>query len=731
MTFLRKWLAPAAFFLLVACLQFYWPLFHISTNIPGTPVTDYFHFHWSYWWIRHALTTPGLNVYETNFVMFPATINLALHTWTPFWFPVWAALEPFIGTFAAMNVIATLGLMLTGYTFYLFLRREQVPAGLALVGGLALQLTPAILNAAYKTTLHYLGFFWLPAHLLVWGQVARSTGRRQVMWALVQGVAFYAMLMTDYQYAMYAVFLLLPYGIVTLIEAGTWPKRRRLMILGSLSLVLMLILLWFVGPLPYLLAFDRSTLAPPPAENVHAIQFPEGYFQRFSIYQYNDVASLGSFVVPIFLLTLIASLTVLRNRLPDRRRWLWFALSILPLLLSAGALITVAGVKIPLPYKIVHTLLGGLFRSPDRFGVLFIIPAMIFVGRTWGPLIIWRKSLYLAVTVLLVIIVIIDGSLFEQMPIQDPLPSYSFYQKMGAERGKPYDDYVVLEVPVAAGSGEYWVGDYRDVAMQFYGTIHHKRMVNGLIARVPTTDFWYLRADDPMLSWLGQRRLLDVDKVKQQLRDRIFNWPIGYIVVHQDRIGLDSPTIQEIIGFFNALPDLVCPYIVEKHAVVYRTVWHPDGCPQRTPPEIKPGVYQIDIGSPGDERFIGWGWHYPESIFDVTMRWTGQYPQTLLYVDLPPGSYEISLAAQSFHRPRQLQIAVNGTPLQTTATVPTEGMQTFTFNVPAAVVGSGKHVAVTLNYDAPDKPVDLGVSQDPRPLAIAVDWIRFTKVTQP
>ncbi len=751
---LRRQLGVAAFYVLLACLALYWLLFHSATHIPGEHVNDYFHFHWSYWWIRHALTTPRLNVYLTNFVMYPNVSNLALHTWTPFFYPLWALTEPLLGTLQAFDVIFITAMALTGYAFFLLARDEGVPPGLALVGGVVIELTPSIMFAVIQNTLHYMGFFWLPISILLWKQITRYSGRRWqgLLWALILGLAFFGTLMTDYQYAMYLVLLLLPYGIVTLIGARSWPARGRLAALGALAIVVALALFWTIGPLRYLLAFDRSTLAPPPAENVHRIPFPDGFFARFDKRTESDV--LGTFVVPATLITLLATFTVLRSRVHDQRRWFWLALSILPLMLAAGASITIAGVQIPMPYKLVHALLGGLFRSADRFGTVFLIPALIFFGLTWGPLLAQRARWQLIFTAAILLFVMWDARIFTPIPIQTPLPHYDIYDKIGQERGKPYDDEVVLEVPVAAGSGENWVGELKDVAFQFYGITHGKRMVNGLIARVPTTYFMNMRTDDPMLSWLGQRRLIDPQAVERQLRDRIFNWPIGYIIVHQDMIGLNSPTNQEIIGYLNSLPDLVCPFGVEGSLVVYRTAWHPDGCPARTPPEIQPGIYQVDLGATGDERYIGWGWHWAENVAGVTLRWTGEYPQTQLYVDLPAGGYSISLSAQAFWQPRRLRLLVNGHAIQPDSksmqdrlsisfpppnsdnaaggevTVPTTGLTTFTFHAPAALIGDGKHLMLTLDYDGWTVPKDVGQGNDPRKLAIAVDWIRFDRLNK-
>src|SRR6266436_3103027 len=79
-TQMKRHVGALSFFVLLAMLALYWPLLHLTTHVPGNSTTDYFHFNWNYWWIRHALTTPGLNIYETNFVMFPFVSNLAYHT---------------------------------------------------------------------------------------------------------------------------------------------------------------------------------------------------------------------------------------------------------------------------------------------------------------------------------------------------------------------------------------------------------------------------------------------------------------------------------------------------------------------------------------------------------------------------------------------------------------------------------------------------------------------------
>ncbi len=292
-----RWAAVVAFFALLACVALYNPILHIDTHLPGTPsepVTDFFHFHWNYWWIRHALTTPDLNVYETNYVMAPYTSSLAYHTLTPFWFPIWALIEPLAGTVAAMTVIFVVAMTLAGSVFYALLRRESVSPGLALVGGSMLMLSPMFFNGVFWTNVNLMGWFWIPALVLLWGWIARQSSpedkdihgkkfneetlspfsgltgfstvaaafqraaailRPMVFPVITLALAFWGMILVDLQYALFAAFIIGPYGLLTLWQAKSHAARARLIVWGLLAVGIALVLLWFVGPLPYVLRF--------------------------------------------------------------------------------------------------------------------------------------------------------------------------------------------------------------------------------------------------------------------------------------------------------------------------------------------------------------------------------------------------------------------------------------------------------------------------------------------
>jgi hypothetical protein len=182
---------------------------------------------------------------------------------------------------------------------------------------------------------------------------------------------------------------------------------------------------------------------------------------------------------------------------------------------------------------------------------------------------------------------------------------------------------------------------------------------------------------------------------------------------------------EEIIGYFNNLPELLCPAYVERDVIAFRTAWHPDGCPPRTPPENEPGVYRIDIGADEDARFIGWGWHGVENIAGLTVRWTGVFPEARVYLDLPADDYVLTFTAQAFWETRTVQVLVNDVPVGEPFTVTTDALHEYRVMIPADAIDDGQHITVTLDYDAEIVPVEVGQSGDMRRLAVMVDWLEF------
>jgi hypothetical protein len=705
------------FYGLLAFLALHRLLLHPQTVVAGQGVTDFYHFTWSYWWVEQALTQPHLDLYQTNYVIAPYTSNLAFHTLALFWFPLWWLFKTLLGPLGAFSAIAWVAFTLTGSLTYWLLRRERISIALALWGGVLFQFTPLMMMAVWWTTPNLLGQFWYPIHLLLWGTITRRAEslRRALPWVVLQGLGLWAAALTDLQYLLFLALLLVPYGLWTLWES---PWRGRLIAYAGLIIALAITLLYLIGPLAAMLEFDRSKSVKADAGMVWGIEFPDGFLRVGEYWQDNAVGGLITLVV---LLTLGRYVWLARYRqaLPDKRAMLWGIVMLLPLILALGYEINIGGQIIRLPYGYLHEPLGGTFRAPGRFGPIAVLAALLMIGLSWRipP----KASLW--VVPLGLWLVLAHHHILQPFPTQSAPPDYTLYHDMAQE---PYD-YVVIEVPVAVGDALATVGQPDDLLPQYYGAIHGKRMVTGHLSRAYLEYYWYLRTDDPLLSWLGQRRLVEPSLVEPQLADLIPAWPIGYFVIRQNAIGLETTTNPEIIGYFNSLPHLLCPPIVEGPLVAFRTTWHPDGCPNRLPAQVAPNEYLIDIGASSDERFLGWGWYWVERPPGINWRWAGLYPSADLYLELPKGDYLIEVAAQAFWQANRLQLSLNGQLLGEQVIV-TDTLATYCFNAPAATLAQGEQIVLSLLYDAPIIPAEVGQSPDQRSLSIAVDWIRFQLV---
>jgi hypothetical protein len=750
-------LVALIFYVALAFLILHAIIFNNGTHTAGY---DFFNYNWNFWWMRHSLTTPDLNLYENNFVMFPAMSNYGYHALTAFWFPLWLVLEPFVGTLTAVNVIIFVGCVLNGYLLFVLALREGVSPALALLAGAALQALPITRYFYYNTHLNLMDWFWIPAHILLWKQIVGAKSLRlAIVWAVIMGVALWGLLLTDLQFPIFVAFLLVPYGLWTLWHS---PRRLQLVIVGVIAVVVGAALMWFAGPIPYILRW-QGTLTPSPVEERPGVPL-SGFWSMSETWWSWESPSLGVFVTLALVSALVVSvvnpyppnplspLLRLHEKGGERRdargvkslsasgerfreglngfkqpsRWFWFIFMLPPMILMLGPTLNIGDTAIPLPFRWMYDLTNGNFRMPWRLAPVFVIAAALFVGKTWTMAMNTSRGrrlpkMWLFIVAEAMLVLAVSVRLYETAPLQPILYPYTFYERMGEEHA----EYVVLEVPTGAGTGEVLLGNVEAIQFQYYGMVHHQRMINGFISRAPIENFYYLVSGDPLLSWLGQRRQLEPDAVEAELRDHIFNYPIGYIVIHQDYIGRNTSTIQEIVGYFNSLPDLLCPYVVEGEAIVYRTAWHPDGCTDRTPPQLESGAYQIDIGTAGDEFFIGWGWHWQEQVAGLTLRWSGEYPQAEVYLDLPPQDYTLTFAAQAFYEARTVQVLVNGVEVGEPLEIATDTLQEYSVNLPSEVVGDGEHLTLTFAYDAVVSPVDVGQG-DPRRLAIAVDWIRFS-----
>jgi hypothetical protein len=191
-------------FALVAILQS-WPLvLHLSTQLTGPPGGDTGVYVWNTWVFGHEVLDLGHQPYATESIFssdLPA--NLSLHNYTPFADVIAMALHPMLGVIGAFNVIYLFNAALAGFGMYLLASRHTPDRVAAWLAGLLFGCAPFLVARS-------LGHFSLaaaaPLPFFVW-QLERTLERPGIGRAIVTGLIAAWAGMSDPYYLVYCLML--------------------------------------------------------------------------------------------------------------------------------------------------------------------------------------------------------------------------------------------------------------------------------------------------------------------------------------------------------------------------------------------------------------------------------------------------------------------------------------------------------------------------------------------
>ena len=658
---------------------------HPTTHVPG-PESDFYQFHWNFWWVRHAIFDLKQSVYITDYLHVPFEQNLAFHTLTLVWFPFYLVFEPLLGQILVVNAMLWLSLTLTGFLTYIFLRTEQLIKSSALIGGMLLIASPYLIFHIWESHLNLLALFWLPTTALLWRRIVQT---QSWLWGVTLGVAFWGVWLTDTQWLVWLPFFLAPYGIMTLASVSTLRVRLRLILLGFLSILVMLTLGWLIAPWQQMADF-KGVVQPANLDSAAYWSLPFS-----ALWGENGIQdqSLGHILIPLVALAVFMPSS-------HRRRWLWLATGLISLLIAFGPTITVSSNEIAMPYEWIHEILSGMYRAPVRLLPIVLLSFWLFVGLSFQSYLIQLRLCWRLIFIGLICIGLIgDGRVFRPIPAYE-VPNYQIYHDIGMEKS----DYVIVEVPLSVANGWNTVGKFWPIE-QYQGIYHQKRMVNGGVSREPSNNYLYYELS-PLWNWLAGNIDLDFDGAKAEIEPLITDWPIGYVIVHQDYFGVNDPRTLEWLQFFNTLEEF-CLFGTEADIVVYRNTAHPNGCPSTPISSLNLGINDIDK--------IGFGWYWEENFGGLPSRWMQQ--EATLYF-MPSESFDTLTitAATAFETPRHIEIWLNTEFIGAIDVV--EGWQNYTLDLENIILGSESRVELRLVANAVD-------SIGERELSIAVSSIRF------
>ncbi len=535
-----------AFYVLVAAIALDALVADFSAAMPGTVTiqasnhiqpSEFDIFLWDLWWVRRAVFELRVSPLVTNYVVYPFASPLAGHTLVLLWGLVSAPFQALFGLMPTFNAIIVFNFVAAGSLMYLFARRHVRRAGAALLAGLIFAFTPAMVHRASVGHLDKLSIFWLPLVLLVWDNIVES--RRQT-WAVILGLCLYLAWLTDFQQAMWAFCLLAPYVVfetrmstdrtdkeIQSASPRIPPQPKNLTRLAAIVLATLMIPALF-APLPQLLEAGRLNY--PAADLQHAAYFafpPQNFFAPDE----NGDFSIGV-ILPILALI---SIPFIRR---DGRRWLWLGIALLCFVLALGPYLDLGATRIPLPYTLVHSLLGNQYRTPMRFATPGVLALAMLVALTLDRALSdlsgvrcqvsgVKRRVSGVITAVLSLLFILDYRLLQPFPTTH-MPNYQAYHAIAAEPG----NFTLLEIPIGVRTGFAIVG--RGEYLQYYQSVHQKPIPSGYLSRLPNeiTNFFFF---DPLVGALTLSQPLPPE-VDARLGQLIRDWNVGYVILHRDML---------------------------------------------------------------------------------------------------------------------------------------------------------------------------------------------------
>lgn len=677
---------------------------HLATAVPAVEGWDYAIFYWDLWWVKYALFNLHRDPFLSNYVLYPNTANLSLHTLV---FPLGLLSAPLQEIFDLKLIYN--GLMVgcfiaSGYLTFVFVRRHVQNDWIAALGGALFAFMPMSIARVSAGHLNLAQAWWLPLELILWdGVMVPRSMRSRIIAAAVLGLATYLAWTDDAQFMLLIGVLLAPYALFTWLTQCQKTERLRVIGLAFVAIVFMLGPA-LVEPIPALLQTRKLIF---PSVDLYTLEFHSYQLGWLWSNQDRPGENMGQ-VLP--LLTLM-SLPLAGQH---RRRWFWLALGVGLFILALGPYLH--GTRIPLPYLLVHKLMGEQYRTPLRLTLPASLALVMFVGLSLANLFDrmpqrWQPWLTGAATVGLVF----NSGLLAPVPVTF-LPDYRIYHEIGRDPA----EYALLEVPVGPASGFGEFGDSPD--LQFYAYIHHKQLINGIVSRVPSDGLSRFERSPVLRGLTGEYDMPPLNVAGNELADKLHRWDMRYVLVHLDR--LQPERARAIVEFLNVQP-MLCLVDEEGSLLAYRRINAWGECPRPEMGSLPGGKNRLVLGDPTSARYVGPGWYDVEDIGGQPGRWAGEIAVSTLRLVPPPGSHRIRFRAVTYPADQTVTVSVNG---QTVGAAKlSDDWAVYEFDIPAdasRVQGSWLVEMTHARLESAFERTD-GKVEDKRPLGAAYDYFAF------
>ncbi len=487
--------------------------------------------------MRHAIVDLHTSPLQTDRIIAPFGADLRLHTLGLFDALAAIPFAGWLGPVGSLNASIVLTLALNGLCAFLLARRVLGSEGAALLAGVLVEVSPAS-GFHMAVGRPFFAAVWVVALALLF--VMRLADGKRWRDAIGFGAALLVALLMDFQVLMFASMWVGVLAVWLLVTRRSDVLDRRFLAragAGSLLALVPFVSIW-LGPL--LAAPARGFPVPTAADTVP-------YSMSFT-----DVVSPEIAHATFGLLPPLLALAAIAIAFRDRTARVWLVGGLFFSILVLGAYLRPT--TVPLPFLALRSLPGlDQFRTPYRFAVPASLGIAIAGARVldivFGRLKrAWAQRMAVAVAVACVFA---DARIQTWPPEPFPGQRYPTPAVYGAIAADPRDG-LVLEVPVGFRSGIERFGPDRADTLVYHQLVHGKRLINGMVARLPSGIFAYYRSSPALRVLAGEALRLD-GGVRADFDAKIAGLDVRWIVVHRDLI--DAATAARAEALIAGRPD--------------------------------------------------------------------------------------------------------------------------------------------------------------------------------
>ncbi len=547
----RHLLIISLIYLLLAIFFTFPLIFKFTTNIPGVDEDSPTHV-WYLWWFKFSVLDLRQNPFYTDYIFYPQVINRTfdIHTFTNAIFSL--PFQFLFGLIAASNIIFYIGFVLSGLgTFFLsfYLTKSKLASFFA---GLVFAFFPYIFAQSGDYHTNLITAWFTPFYLLFLLKTLKEGSYKN---AFFTGLFFGLQGLNDLTYTSFTMFLTL---LVIFYYFIFWGKEllststlKRLVTAGITFLVIFS---------PFALAAFKTikegfhpgvSLS---VQNVYGADISYFLFpwagnpllNKFSKAPSAISSTEGTLYIgyTVLFLVLIYVFFLLKKNIEEKKQlglfyflaFSFFILSLGPRLhfFESGSTFNQFELNptkfFLLPFIFYHKLpfIGGI-QEPIRMHPFTMLPLAILTAFSLKEILSrTKKKVGLIIFAITVSLLLIEYT--PSLPTTN-LTVPKIYQDIARESG----DFVILDLPVGWNTGNFIFGYGPIGSLQFYQSVHQKKIFRGTVARLPAENVFYYRKI-PLLHYLaepGNQLVLEEDLNRDIVQKTFKDLKVKYILIHK------------------------------------------------------------------------------------------------------------------------------------------------------------------------------------------------------